>query len=174
MRGALAPTLLVCLAACASAQSTGPDAVSAPAPRADPRLRASSPRPPSPVVVPMDGDALARVPAMEMDVSFGRRHTACRVVAVHRLLEDARLLPVTAPAGLERYVLAIAGDGRRVLFSLAELDPHTGGRRVVVTRDCNGGSGEGRGRGRVLLALDDATAARRLDGVETLVVVAAP
>ncbi len=174
MRTVLATTALACLAACTSA----PPAASAHAPgtavqQMGPRLRASSPRAASPHVVPLDDGALARARTTDVQVAFGGRPVACRAVPVDALLQDAGVLP--AGSGGARYVLATARDGRRVLFSLGELDPRGGGRRVVVTRDCDdGGNGAGTGRRRVLLALDDATPARRLDGVDALVVVAAP
>lgn len=110
---------------------------------------------------------------MDVQVAFGGRPVACRAVQVDALLQDAGVLP--AESGGARYVLATTRDGRRVLFSLGELDPRGGGRRVVVTRDCDDdGNGAGTGRRRVLLALDDATPSRRLDGVDALLVVAAP
>jgi hypothetical protein len=168
MRASLLLALLASIAACASARPAPADAAGGTPPaRPVPRLRASPPRAASPVVVPAGAEVLAQARAVDVRVDVDGRATACRAVALATLLDRAGVFGTSA--GDARYVLAVSGDGRRVLFSLAELDPRAGARRVMITRDCDGGGGAG-----VLHALDDATPARRLAGIDALVVVMAP
>ncbi len=77
-------------------------------------------------------------------------------------------------AQLARYVLVDARDGYRVLYSLAELDPGTGKRRVLLVDRCNGAAlGQEDGPLR-LIAPEDARPARWVRQVKSITVVTAP
>lgn len=97
----------------------------------------------------------------------------CDGIALSDLPGASEAAPMGALHGphLARYVLAQARDGRRVLFSLAELDPSAGGRTIDVIASCDANI---RADMPLLLVngrLDDA---RTLTGLHTLTVVVAP
>jgi len=181
----LCPLLLAALCACAGhgparMAATNPTAATqAPSPLHDPRLRASPPRPPavaSPVAVPLDAATRARVPRQALTATFDGRRLHCEGVSLHGLLQATGALPAAPLHGpqLLRYVLVAARDGRRVLFSLAELDPAIGDRAAYVVDRCDGHAlDEAQGPLRLLVPAD-ASASRSLPQLHTITVVVAP
>ena len=118
------------LSGCASA--VAPRAAAGPTPET--RGRASTPSTPSPLVVPIDAATRARLPRERMKASAHGKALDCEGVPLVALLRDAGAMPDTKLPGamLSRYVLVDARDGYRVLYSLAELDPHTGALVVTI------------------------------------------
>ncbi|QCO67171.1 hypothetical protein E5843_04145 [Luteimonas yindakuii] len=144
----------------------------------DPRLRASVPRAPavpSPVAVPLDAMTLSSVPRRRITARAAERTLHCEGVPLFELLRATGSVPAGPLHGpqLSRYVLAQARDGRRVLFSLAELDPAPGGPAIDVVDRCNGDV-PGLADAPLLLVDGDLDDARSLSGLHTLTVVVAP
>jgi hypothetical protein len=160
------------LSGCASA--VAPRAAAGPTPET--RGRASPPSAPSPLVVPIDAATRARLPRERVQASAHARALDCEGVPLAALLRDAGAMPETKLPGamLSRYVLVDARDGYRVLYSLAELDPHTGARRVLLVDRCNGAPLDGEDGPLRLIASDDVRPARWVRQVRSIVVVAAP
>ncbi|WP_129135228.1 hypothetical protein [Luteimonas sp. YGD11-2] len=178
----LRPLLLVpLLAGCAGHPSIATvDADVSPPARTthDPRLRASVPRAPavpSPVAVPLDARTLSHAARRPIAIPIAGQTLRCVGVALIDLLRTSGAAPMDALHGphLARYVLAQARDGRRVLFSLAELAPAGGSRAVAVVDTCDHDLGIPDDALLLLVdgRLDDA---RTLTGLHTLTVVVAP
>lgn len=86
-----------------------------------------------------------------------------------------------APAGealrgdaLSLFVLATAGDGYRVVFSLAELDPKLGGRRVLVATEADGAALDAAHGPLRLVSPDDGRPARWLRDLRRIELLRAP
>jgi hypothetical protein len=93
-----------------------------------------------PVSIPLDAATLSALPRETVDADSHGHALTCEGVALVALLRHAGAMPMTELRGtqLARVVEADARDGYRVVFSLAELDPATAGRRVFVVDRCNG------------------------------------
>ena len=145
----------------------------------DPHLRASTPETPSipsPVAVPLDPAALAKLPRESVSARVHETELACEGVSLSALLRASGAIPEGAlrSAQLSRYVLVGARDGYRVLFSLAELDPGTGQRDAWLVDRCNGAALDDQDGPLRLLVPGDARAARSARQVESISVVVAP
>ncbi|WP_144898031.1 molybdopterin-binding protein [Luteimonas cucumeris] len=177
------PALLaLALSACTSSGAVKPPpsaTATPPAPRTthDPRLRAAAPSVlASPRVVPLDAATRAALPREVVTASAHGPGLSCEGVPLSALLRAAGALPVDmlGATQLAQYVLVQARDGHRVLYSLAELDPDFGQRRVLLVDRCNGRPLENEDGPLQLIALDDARPARWVRQVESITVVAAP
>ena len=171
-------TLRIAVAAAALASSSWALAIATPA-QQDPTLRASQPDAgaiASPVVVPLDAATLAALPREPVTQHMPKGPIHCEGVPVVALLRAGGAMPPgrLPPAHLSRYVVADARDGGRVLFSLAELDPETGGHAVFVVDRCAGSPLPDDAGPLRLLVPDDARPARGLRQLEALTVVVAP
>lgn len=177
------PALLaLALSACTSTGAVKPPpsaSATPPAPQAthDPRLRAAAPPAlASPRVVPLDAVTRAALPHEAVTASAHGQVLSCEGVPLPALLRAAGALPVDRLRATElaQYVLVQARDGYRVLYSLAELDPDIGQRRVLLVDRCNGRPLANEDGPLQLIALDDASPARWVRQVESITVVAAP
>jgi hypothetical protein len=124
------------------------------------------------VSVPLDAATLSALPRETVDADAHGHALACEGVALVALLHHAGAMPETELRGaqLARVVEADARDGYRVVFSLGELDPATGARRVFVVDRCNGQSlGDDVGPLRLLVP-GDARPARWLRQLESITV----
>ncbi|WP_407352545.1 hypothetical protein [Luteimonas sp. R10] len=145
----------------------------------DPTLRASAPRPPevpSPVAVPLDAAARSRLPRERVRAEVNDEALQCEGVSLAELLRrNERAMPQRLHGPhLARYVLATARDGRRALFSLAELDPATGSTRAYVVDRC-GGAPLDRATGPLrLLVPSGGNAARNVRQLLAVAVIVAP
>lgn len=151
----------------------------APAYAQDPALRASAPGAtplPSPVVVPLDADSLARHRHVPLPPPTPSAPLSCSGVPLADLLDGAGVLQAgtTGPSPPPRYVLAASEDGRRVLFSLAELDPSTGDTHAFVVDHCESHAGQSPRLALQLLTSDRGRSGRNLDHVASITVVTAP
>ncbi len=138
--------------------------------------RASAPDAPSPIAIPLDAATLATLPRTPVEARAHDEPLDCEGVALADLLRKAGALPPDRLAGtqLARYVPVTARDGYRALYALAELDPGTGDRRVVLVDRCDGKPlGDDAGPLR-LIAPGDVRPARWVRQVQSIVVVAAP
>lgn len=172
LRASLCIALAVGLSACAGA---GPVRETHSA-HAEHGGRASEPAAPSPLVVPLDSATLARLPRENVQATAHGQSLDCEGVSLAAVLRAAGALPADKLPGpqLARYVLVDARDGYRVLYSLAELDPGTGKRRVLLADRCDGAAlGEEDGPLR-LIAPEDARPARWVRQVKSITVVTAP
>jgi len=165
--------------AAALATSTLAPVAAAPGPALDPGLRASQPDAgaiASPVVVPLDAATLAALPREPVTQHMPKGPIHCEGVPLVALLRAGGAMPPgrLPPAHLSRYVVADARNGGRVLFSLAELDPETGGREVFVVDRCDGKPLPAEDGPLRLLVPGDARPARALRQLEALTVVVAP
>lgn len=189
---ALAPLLSACATsgpahrpAPATAGATAPGAAPAstpagpprPPPR-DPHLPAAPPQAPalpSPVVVPLDGAALAALPRQTVVASGHGRTLRCEGVALAALPQAAGAMPAEPLRGaqLGRYVLVEARDGDRVLFALSEFDPTLGHGTAALVDRCDGKALGDDGPLRVVVP-GDARRARWVRQVEAITVIVAP
>ncbi|MFT3897944.1 MAG: hypothetical protein QM719_09675 [Thermomonas sp.] len=93
------------------------------------------------VAVPLDAATLAALPHEAVSADAHGHHYVCEGVPLVALLRQAGAMPegeLRGAAQLARFVEAGARDGYRVAFSLGELDPATGARRVYVVDRCDG------------------------------------
>ncbi|WP_143703860.1 MULTISPECIES: hypothetical protein [Luteimonas] len=172
--------LLLALAGCATVPVPAP----APAPVAstldrDPTLRASAPRAPvlaSPVVVPLDPDTRARLSREPVQATVRGATLDCAGTSLFALLRASGVVPGAPLAGahLTRYVLVTGRDGDRVVFSLGELDPTLGHRRVYLVDRCEGGPSDAAAGAPRLVVADDSRAARGVSQVVAITVIVAP
>jgi len=95
---------------------------------------------PAEVQVSLQADALATLPREPVSASAHGRTLDCTGIPLVALLRHAQAMPAEPLRGaqLARRVEAIARDGYRVTFSLAELDPTLGNRRVLLVDRCDG------------------------------------
>ena len=147
-------------------------------PASDPPARghASEPIAPSPLAVPLDPATLSALPRERVRASAHGTALDCEGISLAALLRNAGALPEGRLPGaqLSRYVLVDARDGYRVLYSLAELDPGTGHRRVFLVDRCNGTDLDARDGPLRLIAPEDARPARWVRQVKSITVVSAP
>ena len=174
------PCLLMALslpvfAACASTPAAGPAASRGHA-HATAQGRASAPEAPSPIAVPLDAATLSALPRQAVRASAHGKALDCEGVSLAALLRASGALPAQRLPGaqLDRYVLVDARDGYRVLYALAELDPGTGQREVVLVDRCDGQPLSADDGPLRLIAPGDARPARWVRQVRAITVVAAP
>lgn len=138
--------------------------------------RASLPVAHSPLAVPLDAATLSALPRTNVEASAHGKALRCEGVALADLLRHAGALPADKLPGdqLARYVLVGARDGYRVLYALAELDPGTGDRRVVLADRCDDKALDADAGPLRLIAPGDVRPARWVRQVQTITVVAAP
>jgi len=170
----IAPFLLIaCLSACAS---TGPGRSAEASSHAGQSLRASEPMSPSPFVVPLDAETLAKLPRESVKASAHGQDLNCEGVALAGLLRATGAMPADPLRGpqLARYLLVTARDDYRAVYSLAELDPSLTDRRVLLVDRCDGKPLEADDGPLRLIAPSDARPARWVRQVKSLTVVTAP
>ena len=163
---------LACIAALSACAGAGPVRETPPAHGG----RASEPSAPSPFVVPLDAATLSKLPRENVQAAAHGKSLDCEGVALDALLRATGALPADKLSGpqLARYVLVDARDGYRVLYSLAELDPGTGKRRVLLADRCNGAALDDDEGPLRLIAPEDARPARWVRQVKSITVVTAP
>jgi hypothetical protein len=137
---------------------------------------ASQPAPSSPQTIRIDAAALAALPREAVSATAHGKTQQCEGVALPALLRAANALPAEPLRGgqLANYVLVAARDGYRAVFSLAELEPTLGNRKVLLVDRCDGqllGDDDGPLR---LIAPDESRPARWVRQVQSITVVAAP
>lgn len=125
--------------------------------------------------IPLEAATLSALPRETVDADSHGHALTCEGVALVALLRHAGAMPGT---GLQRaqfanIVEADARDGYRVAFSLGELDPATGGRRVYVVDRCNGAPLDDRTGPLRLLVPEDAGPERWLRQLRSITVSAA-
>lgn len=122
MRAFLLLALACCCAFSAHAADSGTDAIS------------------NPIAVPLDAATLAALPREAVQADSHGHALTCEGIDLVALLRHAGAMPDGELRGaqLARFVRADARDGYRVAFSLGELDPATGARRVFVVDRCDG------------------------------------
>ncbi len=100
-------------------------------------------------------------------------HHSCEGVALIAVLRHAGAMSAEPLRGadLARRVEAVARDGYRVTFSLAELDPSLGNRRVLLADRCDGRPLSDADGPLRLVVPEDARPARSLRQLETLTVL---
>ena len=138
--------------------------------------RASPPPPTSPQTIPIDAAALAALPREAVTATAHGKTLQCEGVALPALLRAANALPAEPLRGekLANYVLVTARDGYRAVFSLAELEPSLGDRKVLLVDRCGGqplGDDDGPLR---LIAPEESRPARWVRQVQSITVVTAP
>lgn len=182
------PLLILGLSACAStgqaqhapatAQETTAN-VSNQADGYDPRLHAAPPQAPpiaSPVIVPLDAATLAPLPRESLTATAHERTLHCEGIPLLALLHATGTMPAEPLRGaqLTRYVQADARDGYRAVYSLAELDPTLGNRKVFLVDRCEGkplADDDGPLR---LIAPEEARPARWVRQLKSITVIVAP
>ena len=127
-----------------------------------------------PVSIPFDAATLAALPRETVHADSHGHALRCEGVALVALLRHAGAMPDGELRGaqLARSVRIDARDGYRVLFSLGELDPATGNRRVFVVDRCNGESLDADTGPLRLIVPDDARPARWLRQLQSISVSA--
>ncbi|GAA5004526.1 molybdopterin-binding protein [Pseudoluteimonas lycopersici] len=124
------------------------------------------------VSIPLDAATLAALPRETVDADSHGHALACEGVPLVALLRKSGAMPDGELRGVQlaRFVEADARDGYRVVFSLGELDPATGARRVFVVDRCDGKPlGDDVGPLRLLVP-DDGRPARWLRQLESITV----
>lgn len=182
------PLLILGLSACAStgqaqraptpAQETTANGTSQTVEH-DPRLRAAPPQSSpiaSPVIVPLDAATLAPLPRESITATAHERTLHCEGIPLLALLRATNAMPAEPLRGaqLTRYVQADARDGYRAIYSLAELDPTLGNRKVFLVDRCEGkplADDDGPLR---LIAPEEARPARWVRQLKTITVIVAP
>ncbi len=137
---------------------------------------ASQPVSGSPQAIPIDAATLATLPQETVAATAHGKALQCEGVALAALLRAANALPAEPLRGgqLANYVLVAARDGYRAVFSLAELEPTLGNRKVLLVDRCDGqplGDDDGPLR---LIAPEESRPARWVRQVQSITVVTAP
>jgi hypothetical protein len=93
-----------------------------------------------PATLPLDDSSLSRLPAATATLTVHGKTSQCEGVWLADLAAAAGLPAGDALRGaaLATAIVAEAADGYRVAFTLGELDPKLGNRRVLVARRCDG------------------------------------
>lgn len=170
--------LVVSLTGCATTPASAFDTTS-PAPYPLPALHASAPgigSQASPLAVPIDAATLAGSPREAVIATAHGQTLHCEGVSLASLLRVANALPAEPLRGgqLANYVLVTARDGYRSVYSLAELEPTLGNRKVLLVDRCDGqplGDDDGPLR---LIAPEESRPARWVRQVQSITVVTAP
>jgi hypothetical protein len=137
---------------------------------------ASQPAPGSPQAIPIDATTLAALPREAVTATAHEKMMRCEGIALPVLLRATNALPAEPLRGgqLANYVLVTARDGYRAVFSLAELEPTLGNRKVLLVDRCDGkplGDDDGPLR---LIAPEESRPARWIRQVQSITVVTAP
>lgn len=95
---------------------------------------------PARVDIALGADRLATLPREDVQANAHGKVLSCSGVALFALLRQQAAVPAEPLHGaqLARRVEAHARDGYQVTFSLAELDPTLGNRRVLLVDRCEG------------------------------------
>ena len=139
--------------------------------------RASEPEAPaSPLAVPIDATTLARLARESVTATAHDKKLQCEGVSLTELLRASKAMPAEPLRGvrLASYVLVTARDGYRAVYSLAELDPTLGNRKVLLVDRCGGKPLDDEDGPLRLIAPEDARPARWVRQVQSIAVVAAP
>lgn len=173
LRPLLVMVLGACLPACASTFQPHPAPSGT---HGGHQGRASEPVAASPLAVPLDAAALSVLPRERVQAQAHGKALDCEGIALATLLRSAHAVPADKLSGalLSRYVLVDARDGYRVLYSLAELDPGTGNRKVYLVDRCGGKPLDDEQGPLRLVAPEDVRPARWVRQVKAITVVAAP
>lgn len=137
---------------------------------------ASKPVSASPQAVPIDAATLAALPRESVTASAHEKTLNCEGTPLSVLLRTVGALPEEPLRGqqLANYVLVTARDGYRAVYSLAELEPTLGNRKVLLVDRCEGKPlSEEEGPLR-LVAPEESRPARWVRQVQSITVVAAP
>jgi hypothetical protein len=145
----------------------------------DPRLHAAPPLSSpiaSPVIVPLDTATLAPLPREPVTATAHEHTLHCEGIPLLALLRATGTMPAEPLRGaqLTRYVQADARDGYRAIYSLAELDPTLGNRKVFIVDRCEGkplANDDGPLR---LIAPEDTRPARWVRQLKAITVIVAP
>jgi hypothetical protein len=152
---------LTLLSAAASAQQHGGDAGASPTAI------------PARVEVPLADGAWRTLPREAVHASAHGQSLDCNGVSLLAVLRQAGAMPEAALRGaqLARRVEITARDGYRVTFSLAELDPTLGNRRVMLVDQCGGKPLDADSGPLRLIVPEDARPARGIRQIEQIVVL---
>jgi hypothetical protein len=164
----LASMLLIACAMTAAAQEHGDHPADG---------RASEPEAPaSPLVVAIDATTLAGLERESVTATAHEKKLHCEGVPLAALLRASKAMPAEPLRGarLASYVLVTARDGYRAVYSLAELDPTLGNRKVLLVDRCDGKPLDEDDGPLRLIAPEDARPARWVRQVQSIAVVAAP
>lgn len=137
---------------------------------------ASNPVSVSPLTVPIDAATLATLPREPVTATAHEKTLRCEGVALSALLRAAGALPAEPLRGpqLTNYVLVTARDGYRAIFSLAELEPTLGNRKVLLVDQCEGKPLSDDDGPLRLIAPEESRPARWVRQVQSITVVTAP
>jgi len=127
-------------------------------------------------VVGLDAEARAGLARKTVDAKVHDAAVHCEGVALVDLLRKQGAMPDKPLHGtdLARVVIVEGSDGYRAAFSLGELDPTLGGRKVYLVDRCNDAALDANDGPLRLLVPDDSRAARGVRQVESLYVDDAP
>lgn len=127
------------------------------------------------VDVPLDAKSLAALPREQVSATAHGQVLRCEGVHLRDLLRAARAMPADPLRGadLARYVRVEARDGYRAVFSLPELDPTLGNRRVLLVDRCDGKPLDAKDGPLRLLVPEDSRPARWVRQVQAIRVLAA-
>lgn len=128
---------------------------------------------PARVEVPLAEGAWHSLPRERVQASAHGQALDCSGVALLAVLRQAGAMPEDPLRGaqLARRVEVSARDGYRVTFSLAELDPTLGNRRVFLVDQCAGQPLDQDSGPLRLIVPDDARPARGIRQIEQIVVL---
>lgn len=144
--------------------------------RAQDHSHASEPTAPSPRSVPLDEATLATLPRTAVVVTANGRTATCTGVRLSVLLSRAGVLSAEHLRGpaLASYVLVTARDGKRVIYSLAELEPTLGNSNALLVNRCDDKPLPDDSGPLRLIAPEESRSARWLRQVQSITVIAAP
>lgn len=138
--------------------------------------RASVPAFTSPVTVPIDSATRAALPRETIVATAQEKTVRCEGVSLTALLRAANVLtaePLSSPQ-LAHYVLVTARGGSRTLYSLGELEPSLGNRRVLLLDRCDSRPLSDEEGPLWLIAPEESRPARWVRQVQSITVVTAP
>jgi hypothetical protein len=129
-----------------------------------------------PATLPLDEASLAKLPRAEASLTAHGQTHACEGVWLDDLAAAAGLPSGDALRGpaLTLMIVAEAADGYRAAFSLGEIDPKLGNRRVLVARRCDGAVLSAQDGPLRLVVPGEARAARSVRQLQALHVVQLP
>ena len=142
----------------------------------DVHSHASKPVSASPLSVPIDAATLATLPRESVTATAHEKTLQCEGVPLSALLRTAGAFsaePLSGPQ-LANYVLVIARDGYRAVYSLAELEPTLGNRKVLLVDRCEGKPLSDDDGPLRLIAPEESRPARWVRQVQSITVVTAP
>ncbi|AVP95851.1 molybdopterin-binding protein [Ahniella affigens] len=143
----------------------------------NPTAAASVPKHARSLDLPLDTETLAALPQSTMRAQIHGHTIECSGVTLVDLLRHLKVLPVDGKpdaAVLDQYLLVQARDGYRVVFAVAELDPATGDRPVLLANQCQGKALDDAEGPLRLLVPDDRRAARSVRQISRIQLLDAP